>query len=803
MKNYLLFFFIFYMSLQAQSQTVSGIVHDDEGKPLPFANVLLLTSKDSTLIKGAASDESGAFQFENLNYGSYLLAATMVGYKMRYSPVLYLNDTSKEIKVPILNLSNDVKLLKEVTVETTRPFIQQELDRTVVNVANSIIASGSTALEVLEKAPGVIIDQQNDAISLRGKEGVIVQIDGKQTYLAMADVVALLRSTSSDNIDKIELITNPSAKYDAAGNAGIINIRMKKNNNIGTNGSLSLGVGSGRYERERGSIQVNHREKKFNVFGNYSANNGGNYWDFKMSRIQADGEQFNFIYQNSYLRFKQGGQNAKAGLDYFIGQNTIIGLVYTGFWDQKHEDGQADASFRRNELGNAYLQTSTHKTLSSVSSNQVANLNFQHTFKTNGGLLSADMDVGQFLSEYSNGLEITTLLSEVPSGLAGLFTQMPTTIDILTLKTDYSRTLPGNWKLETGFKRSSVRSDNNMTLSSGLLGEMKLDPEISNHFQYTEQVNALYSSLSGKLLEKTEMQLGLRAEHTHSIGHSLSMEQRVNLDYLNIFPSFFVSKSLSEKHRLTYSYSYRIDRPNYQNLNPSRGYVDAYLFRRGNPFLKPQFTHAMELKYGFENKIFASIGADFISDFVLSLIQVVDKETTEYTPFNIDNVQNYNLGISFPLTMAKGWTFQGNIMGIFSQMQFQFDGSTWYIQQLSGRLNGNNSILLGKGWVAELSGWVNTPAQYALLKAPWLGSLDAGIQKSLGLKWKVKLSGQDLLLTNRFIRSSSIPNLSQTFHITRDTRVVMLNATYTFGNKQLKGSRQRKLGSEEEMQRTN
>jgi hypothetical protein len=342
-----------------------------------------------------------------------------------------------------------------------------------------------------------------------------------------------------------------------------------------------------------------------------------------------------------------------------------------------------------------------------------------------------------------------------------------------------------------------------MTLSSGLLGEMELDPELSNHFQYTEQVNAVYSSISGKPLEKTEMQLGLRAEHTQSVGHSINLDQKVKLDYLNIFPSFFVSRSLSEKHNLTYSYSYRIDRPNYQHLNPSRGYVDAYLFRRGNAFLKPQFTHAMELKYGFENKIFASVGVDFISDFVLYLIQTVDNQTLEYTPFNIENVQNYNLGISFPLTIARGWTFQGNIMGIFSQMQFQFDGSTMYAQQISGRLNGNNSIILGKGWTAELSGWVSTPAQEAFLKAPWLGSLDAGIQKSLGLKWKVKLSGQDLLLTNRFIRSSSIPDLSQNFHVTFDTRVVMLNATYTFGNQQLKGIRQRKLGSEEEMQRAN
>lgn len=245
MKSHLLLLLFSLFSLHALPQTIIGKVQDSDGKALPFANVLLLHSKDSTLVKGAASDETGHYRIDHVHSGTYLLAATMVGYKMTYASPVTTNKLHAEVKAPVLILFSDVMQLKEVTVVTTRPFIEQQIDRTIVNVANSIIASGSTALEVLEKAPGVNVDRQNDKIALRGRDGVIVQIDGKQTYLEMADVVALLRSVSSDNIDQIELITNPSAKYDAAGNSGIINIRMKENNNVGTNGSLSVAAGSG------------------------------------------------------------------------------------------------------------------------------------------------------------------------------------------------------------------------------------------------------------------------------------------------------------------------------------------------------------------------------------------------------------------------------------------------------------------------------------------------------------------------------------------------------------------------------
>ena len=260
---------------QALAQTtLTGTVHDGGGKPLPFASVALLNTRDSSVAKGTASDQQGEYVFEKVRAGQYMVRATAMGYQKIHSTAFEV--TNNPVALPTLELSERTSNLSEVQVTAKKPFVEQQIDRTVINVANSIIASGSTALEVLEKSPGVTVDRQNDQLQLRGKEGVIVQIDGKQTYLSMADVMAMLRSMSSDNVDRIELITNPSAKYDAAGNSGIIDIRLRKNNNVGTNGSLSLAGGSGRYVRERGSIQLNHRTAKMNLFGNYSTNRGGN-----------------------------------------------------------------------------------------------------------------------------------------------------------------------------------------------------------------------------------------------------------------------------------------------------------------------------------------------------------------------------------------------------------------------------------------------------------------------------------------------------------------------------------------------
>ncbi|ARK11345.1 TonB-dependent receptor [Fibrella sp. ES10-3-2-2] len=807
-------FLLIVLTTRASAQTtLTGAVRDGAGKGIPFASVALLHARDSSLVKGTISKETGSYEFVAIRPGHYRLSSSAIGYGVAQSTVFEVG--TLPLDAPPLTMIESVNTLKEVTVATKKPFVEQEIDRLVINVAGSIIASGSTALEVLEKAPGVTVDRQNDALQLRGKDGVIVQIDGKQTYLSMQDVVNLLKNMPSDNVEKIELITNPGARYDAAGNSGIINIRLKKNNSVGTNGAASITGGSGRHDRERASLQLNHRESKVNLFGNYSFSRGGDYWDFVATRDQsdpvpgssssADINRRNNALQKTSLLFNNLAQNAKVGLDYMPTKQTTIGLAWTAFWSDNGERGPATAVFRRGTSLPVYLQTETDKRQQTDASNQLGNINFQHTFSEKGSQLTADFDLGHYQRQFENTLVTTTALyteGEVPP-VALLVSQMPTTVDIRSAKADYSRSLPNKWKLEVGVKSAFVRTDNDLTIQTGTERTIRIDPAQSNHFQYTEQVSAAYVSMSGKLATKTDVQLGLRVEQTHSEGNSLTLRNVVERTYLNVFPSLFVMQPIAKEQALTLSYSYRIDRPNYQNLNPARSFIDPYAFSQGNPYLKPQYTHSIELKHSYKNKLFTSLGASYTTDLVFPILYPLDGNRAYRVYENIGQSQGYNLTVSFPINITKSWIMQTTLLGYYNLFDFTYESVPLLVRQLSGRLTGTSAIRLGKGWTAELSGRLSAPSVIALSTSPWLGSADTGLQKTVSSSLKVKLSIQDLLHTNRYIITQQAPSNAQSIRISFDSRVALLNLSYTFGNEKLKAARQRRTAAEEEMQRTN
>lgn len=780
-------------------QSISGKV-EENGKPVSLVNVLLLSPRDSSLVTATISNENGNFEIENVKQGRYLVKLSRVGYKERYSQHF---DLTSNFELPLIILTRSENQLDQVTVTGKRPFVEQRIDRMIVNVANSIIAGGNTVLDVLEKAPGITVDRQNDQIIFKGKEGVIVQIDGKQTYLSMPDVVALLRNMPSDNVDRMEFITNPSAKYDAAGNAGIIDIRLKKNNNVGTNGLVSVAAGWGRFPRQRGSFQLNHRSSKINVFGNYSVNRERTYWDFNILRNQPDSGQRNIVQSLSFIRFRNMSHSARMGIDFFVTGKTTIGLGWTGNWNTSREKSPADLTFKRTEDSEPYLHTLSDKSILDERRNQLFNINIQHSYSSKSQI-SADIDYGTFRRTFDNRLNTVTLIPQSPDDPAmNLLSYMPTTIDIFTVKSDYTKSLSNGWKLESGLKMSSVRSDNKMQISTGPAGNILIDTALSNHFKYTEEVYAGFVSLSGKLDEKTDVLFGVRGEQTHSIANSITLKDVVTKNYFNVFPSAFINRLLNKNNTLTLSYSYRIDRPNYQALNPARSYLDPYWFSSGNPFLTPQYSHSFELKHGFKNKLFTSAGATFINDLIFSVIQPIDGKSAQRRHENLGRSQAYNITLSFPVTVMRGWTMQNTVMGIYSSFRFIYRSVPVHMEQIAGRFTSSNGFVFGKGWSGELMGRLNTPAVNALSKTPWIGSLDAGIQKAFLKNWKAKLNFQDIFHTTQILGKINEADFQQRTRIAFDSRIVMLNVTYALGNQQLKTARQRKAASEEETQRAN
>ncbi len=785
--------------------TVSGSVTDEKQAAAPFVNVLLLQARDSTLAKGMTTDPNGKYIFEGVATGRYLTLVSMVGYQKVYSPAFVVNNTP--IQLSPVQLTVSAELLQEVKVVAQKPFIEQQIDRTVVNVENSIVSAGATALEVLERAPGVVVDQQNDALKLRGKDGVLVQIDGKRSFLSQTELMNLLRNTPSDNIEKIELITNPSAKYDAAGNSGIINIVFKKNKNFGTNGTVTLGAGytpdisTG---RGNGSLSLNHRQGKINVFGNGSVYTGGGFNTNEIYRKIPFEDNVTIFDQHSVRRSTYQNYSVRTGIDYSISDKTTVGVLASAFlnnWDQPN--AVSDSRILNGDLSlRQTFQTVTQAT--EKMNNLTGNFNVKHKFDDKGKELTFDADYVRYGGNNLNNLD--TRYYQPDGSIAReselVRNNMPSTINIGVVKLDYAQTL-GKGKLETGLKSSYVTSDNNMTFEVKL-DEWTIDPKRTNQFKYTENINAAYLNYGGKLGEKTTYQLGFRAEHTHSVGNSVTLNDVRDRNYLNLFPSVFISRNLDSSNVLNLSYSRRIDRPDYQSLNPFEFYLDPYTFQRGNPNLRPQYTHSVQLTHVYKSFLNTSLSYSRINDLIARDVprQIPAENTTYVTTENLDNQDNLNLAVSLPIPVAKWWTLQANFTGSYNRYKTFYADELYEIEQFNYNIYASNQFTLGKEWTAELSGWYNSRSVYGFFVSKPQGMLSIGLQKSVWeKKGTFRLNVNDIFWTNKFRGSSQFQDIDLQIRSTWPSRQVRLTFTYRFGNQNVKGARQRNTGSDDLQQR--
>jgi hypothetical protein len=785
---------------------VKGSIQDKAGKPLEFVSVMLVKASDSTLVKGDLSSATGTFAFENVGEGKYRIVATQLGFAKIHSEVFGLDASHPEHTLPALAMEEENKLLKEVTVTAKKPFIEQQIDRTVVNVENSIVASGNTALEVLEKAPGVTIDRQNDQIQLRGKQGVTIMIDGKQTYLSGQEVTDLLKNTPSDNIEKIEIITNPSSKYDAAGNSGIINIRMKKNKNFGTNGSVIIGAGYGRYEKSNNSLRLNHREGKINAFGNYSYSYNRSFQENELNRSIPFNGQVTYFDQNSSRPNLFSGHNYRAGLDYFINKKSTLGVLMSGFSNSWNQDNGINYSVIRNEAGAITLRPTTNVMVKNQWANLTGNLNYKYDFDGKGRELTADMDYSRFDRDSKNALttNYTDAAGNVAQPTEKIRNTMPATIDIWAFKSDYVHPTKKGGKWEGGIKSSSVRSDNNLIYDNDRDGEWVLDTTKSNRFKYRENIQAAYLNFAGKLDKKTSLQLGLRVEHTNSQGHSVTLSKLVDRSYTDIFPTFFASRQLDTNNVLNLSYSKRIDRPNYQDLNPFVFYLDPYTYQQGNPYLKPQYTHALQLTHVYKGALSTSLGYNRTSDVIVREVpgQIPEKNITYVSADNLATQHNVNLTVSFPVPVRKWWMMQNNLTVFYNKYDTPYLGAQYSVHVVAWNAYVSNTFTLGKGFSAELAGWYNSAGLYGFFASQPQGAFSVGMQKSLfNKKGMLKVNLNDPFWMNKFRGSTSYQDINFKINSRWESRVVRATFTYNFGNQNVKAARQRSTSTEAERNR--
>lgn len=799
----IVFLLLNFLSLQTFANEVKGKVTDEKGNEIESATVVLLNKENQSLVASALTDASGSFELENVADGNYALKITMLGYEEFSNNDVNVKGGDASLKT--IALKAKTNKLKEVSVRAQRPLIEVKADKIVVNVENSIISSGSNAMEVLSRSPTLNVDQ-NDNITIKGKQGVTVMIDGKPMAVSGTDLSNILKSMPSDNIGQIEIISNPGAKYDAAGTGGIINIRTRRDKRMGMNGSVNGFYGQGVYPKYGGGINLNYKNKKISSYISY---NYAKRWWFNHLKLDRrfysnqDALQFSYV-QDNFMKMGMDNHNLSWGFDYGIGKKTILGAVLTGS-TTKFGPLAANDSRALDEHNDVlyYFKTDGHH--NNEYYNYSANANLRHRINEQGHELNADIDYARYWNNSSQNFVTTynrpdgTIYQPtyyMHSDLEGL-------TQIRSIKADYTRPMNSKAKLEAGMKSSYVTSDNEPLFYEKTTGDFVLDTKRSNHFIYKENINAGYVNYA-KDWEKWSTQLGLRVENTNVTAEQVTLDSTYIWSYTQLFPSLAVQRHLGKKHDIGVTLSRRIQRPNYQQLNPFKFFIDNTTYRTGYPYLRPALTYAAELSHTYKKRFVTTFSYSITSNNITQVIQPSETEdsVTVQTDKNLANVYFYSLNGAYPFQVTKWWTSMWNLNLYYNHFTGYLANTNLSNGSPGYTIYTNNSFMLPKGFGAELSFWYQSRQVYAFmdLKQQWM--LNAGVQKSLfNNKGTLKLNIQDIFWTRPPRAISTYTNYIEDFKVNRETRVASITFSYRFGKQTVAQSRRRRGGAEDEKNR--
>jgi iron complex outermembrane recepter protein len=696
---------------------------------------------------------------------------------------------------------NKIQKLNEVVVKSKKPFVEIQVDKTVLNVQSDIVASGGTLFEVLQRAPGVSITN-DETINLSGKAGVNVLIDGRPIQLSGKDLANYLKSTPGSVIDKVEIIMNPSAKYDAQGNAGIINIRLKKNIAKGTNGNISSTYTQAVHPNVNFSANINHRQVKSNWFANIAA---------RKSRQNTDGAINRFVYSNGIAKTFENStvdQDAsknigfQSGSDFYLNKKNTLGFIIKG-------------NEYRSKLftpGITLIKTnnSTDSSLNTLNDNNERNSRYNYNLNykyedTSGTEFNIDADYTSFKNN-SNGLVTTDLLNNqfAKYGYTANDQDVMTGIKIYSIRADVIRQLKKiNAKIEAGLKFNTVQTTNDLKAFTWMVNQFKADTGRTNKFDYTETMYAAYTSFNKKI-KKWEYQIGLRAEQSVIKGKSIGLKKIVSnypeTAYFNFFPTTFIRYTVNDKNSVGVSYGRRINRPVFQDLNPFDYIYDNYSRERGNPYLLPEFSNNVEFTYSYRGALNIGLGYSHTKNSFQS-ISTQKGEVTEETDYNIGEEGRVYLNLNLGMPIAKWWDSYFNLSPFYKEFRGQIpagklDNSTWGMNWYS-----SHNFSLPKKWKAQISSWGNVATREAMSKTAWLGSVNAGTSKLiLKDRLDIRFAVTDIFNTQRWRQEVDFGNVHFNYNRKWESRNIRIQFTWKLGKTNFR-SRERELGAQAEINR--
>jgi hypothetical protein len=786
-----------------QNSIVGNVLHPN-GQALEGASVLLFKLKDSSFIKGLMTSKEGSFEFRNIIPGVYYVACSYTGYADTHSGNFDVSNSSS-IKVSQIKFQFKQSDLSAVTVTGKKQLFEQHIDRTVINVASSLTNAGTSVLDILMRSPGITVNQQNHSITMNGKDGVFVMLDGKLMRMSMEATLQLLAGMNSSNVEKIELITTPAANFDAEGNAGFIQIVTKRNQNFGTNGSMSATAG---YGIDGGpvaafSFNLNHRIERWNFYGDYSFNRTVPKTGFRLKRtIHNDGKTiFNDMISNrdDYRRNHIG----RIGADYDISSKTVIGGLVSFFSNMYGMDALNESNiFVNNNLDTIMLidQFERHPL-----NNYSTNVNIVHNFNPNEQLaLNLDYiyynDANKLTYQYNYFDDQMAMISS-----NAMKSAKETPIKFLVGTADFTRIFGKNTELQSGVKGTFSRFVNDVLVQTEKEGTWDIDDDLTSKHNLRESILAAYTSLNLKIDAKTNSKMGLRYEYTNSNLGSQTVSNIVDRHYGYLFPSIFVSHTLTEKSSYNFSYTRRITRPTFNDMAPFVYYFDPNTLFSGNPALQPYLSDAVKVDYLLKRNIF-SLSYTFQKNPITNFVPDIDPNTNKQTfaAANQRNKKIISLAVSLPVTINGNWTIQNNLSGEWQQLKASYKGSPLTITQPIFKITSTHSYTLPANYAVELNGTYESGGFFGLYKLDPTVSLNFGLQKKISPKAGTLLFN----VTNftgppRLNLSAYVPqqNLDTWIHIRFVVTTFKLTYSKTFGNNKVKESRKRNTGSEEERER--
>ncbi|MBB6001726.1 outer membrane beta-barrel protein [Arcicella rosea] len=783
-----IFALFLFTTIQALGQsTVSGIVLDEKKQASPFANVLILSQKDSTMIKGVVADVDGKFQVPQIAHNTYLLAITTIGYQKHYQKI----EVRADLNLGNIQLLPESKTLSEVEVSVKKQLIERSGDKMIMNVEASPITSGLNGLELMEKVPGVTVDRNSETIKVKGKSGVLVMIDDRKTYLSDEQLANFLKTLKSDDIDKIEVITNPSARYDASGTTAIINIKTKKGKNFGTNYIVDMGVGYSNY-KEYGSfpknnqgITMNAKKGKYTLYANISRNYMT--WFNISKETQELYEGSNLVETRNNIGNQHGDGNSwssKVAFDYDFTKKTSIGFTVQGALS----DNALERSIsQRNQKIGTFQQIEMLRNRDSNNKNYLFNTHLKQTFDTSGTVLNVDFDVILNKSNINDRFTTTTL-SEGNNSLVKNQIITPNDFTTYALKADFVKNLTKKVKLETGFKSSF--SDNAKDFNDNFRDNGAL---VNSYFKFKQNIHAAYFMLNTELSKTLNLQTGLRGEQTYTSGTDRAGEELSTQNYFNLFPTFSLNKKVTKDYAVSLDFSRRINRPNSDNFNTFNRFFSPQQYAKGNPNLLPSLNNSISMTHTIKDAFSFSVDYVTVKQFFADVYSV----DSVYIPGNrlikesVENVNGkvswWSFSTSLPFNLTKWWNVNVNIWSGINIYNYSRENAVVDVNQFYSGLYLQQTFTLNKTLSAEISGYVNSGETWGFETSKAQGAFDLGIKKFLwDKKGTLKISIEDPADLNRFRNVARTNELISTGEYRWDNRRLRINFTYNFGNTNVK-----------------